>query len=353
MLRLEGISLQYFRNQSATFHFPHSQTVVVGVIGAGNTALLAAIALLSTGESFRAEEVSEMVGFAQELSRVKANILRNEEKVELEIVLTRGIVNGKRVQHRLYSVNGVRRRKQDFVAKLLTVVFRPEDMRLVEGSPARRRQFIDTMLSLAHREYAEALKGYEEGLKKRNRLLDQVKEGAMPATVLKFWTELILAKGTVLQNYRQAAFQEFPATAFPLTFRVKYEPSLITTDRLAQYREKEIMLGYTLIGPHKDDFIIEFPVQNEMVDVAKFGSRGQQRFGVLWLKVCERAYIEQKTGQSPVLLLDDILSELDEEHRHEVWTLLKTGQSILTTTEPSLADELKQKYDRVQVINLP
>jgi DNA replication and repair protein RecF len=174
---LKGVSLQHFRSatqRTVTFSLP--TTVIVAANAKGKTTLLEAIALLSTGESFRATEVEEMIAFNQPLARVKGRIEGNvltrdgltegdlgsgelgsedaDEVTELEVVLTRGELDGKRVQSRLFSVNNVRRRRRDFAGKFFTVVFRPEDMRLIEGSPSRRREYLNTMLSVSDPQYA-------------------------------------------------------------------------------------------------------------------------------------------------------------------------------------------------------
>ncbi len=363
-MHLHGLSLQYFRNhQLKTFLFPHQTTVIVGPNAAGKTSIIEAAALLSTGESFRAEQVAEMVMFDQDLARVKGKVIGathstdedetsdNPEITELEVVLTRGELDGKRVQSKLYSVNDVRRRKKDFVAKFFTVVFRPEDMRLVEGSPTRRRHFIDTALSVSDPGYAVSLKTYEDGLKRRNRLLDQVQAGQMPRTVLSFWTSLILKHGQVLQEKRRQFFALFASVTFPLPFTIEYLPSVISETRLNEYAEKEVAAGHTLIGPHKDDFVVKLVMSAHVSDISLYGSRGQQRLAVLWLKLCEFQYLVSVTGQQPLLLLDDILSELDVEHRRDVIALLLTGQAIVTTTEEKVVEEVQQQLPQTEVLH--
>jgi len=331
-------------------------TGVVGNNAAGKTSIIEALALLSTGESFRAERDEDMIAFGDELSRVKTKLEVEGEGDELEVVLTRGMLQGKAVQRKHYFVNGTRRRKKDFLGHFTTVVFRPEDMRLVEGSPSRRRQFIDTILGVVHPEYAEALTTYENALKRRNKLIDQVQQHLMPKTVLTYWTQLLLKHGGLVQEYRRKFFGEFAESSFPILFKVEYDPSIVSEERFTLYAEKEIAAGHTLIGPHKDDFFVHFLSAQEAGaqwrDVAQFGSRGQQRLAVLWLKLNELEYVEHSTGQRPLLLLDDILSELDRDHRLQVEELLRVGQSVITTTEPAVIDDLQLKFPSLQVLRL-
>jgi DNA replication and repair protein RecF len=331
-------------------------TAVLGNNAAGKTSIVEGLALLSTGESFRAERDEDMIAFGEELARLKTKLEVAGEGDELEVVLTRGILQGKAVQRKHYFVNGTRRRKKDFLGHFTTVVFRPEDMRLVEGSPSRRRQFVDTILSVVHPEYGVSLTTYENALKRRNKLIDQVQQQLMPRTVLNYWTQLMLKHGSLVQEYRRKFFAEFAESAFPIQFKVVYDPSVVSEERFALYAEKEIAAGHTLIGPHKDDFFVHFVSADDLTpdwhDVAQFGSRGQQRLAVLWLKWNELQYVERTMGQRPLLLLDDILSELDRDHRQQVEDLLKIGQSVITTTEPAVVEDLQSKFPNLQVLKL-
>lgn len=358
-MAVQGLILQHFRcHKQLTLTFPAVDspqvTAIVGNNAVGKTSIVEAFALLSTGESFRVEKDEEMIAFGQELARVKTKLSDDKAGDELEVVLTRGILQGKAVQRKHYFVNAARKRKKDFLGHFTTVVFRPEDMRLVEGSPSRRRQFVDTILSVVHPEYGVSLTTYENALKRRNKLIDQVRDGQMPRTVLNYWTQLLLKHGSVLQERRRQFFQEFTASGFPLQFTVEYEPSIVSEERFVQYADKEVAAGHTLIGPHKDDFMVHFlaPSGTDWLNVAQYGSRGQQRLAVLWLKLNELFYVERVVGQRPLLLLDDILSELDDEHRDQVERLLHTGQSIITTVEPDVIKGLKQKIPGLQVLQL-
>src|SRR5579859_132561 len=351
---LTGISLQNFRNyQQQSFLFPRATTVIVGDNGVGKTSLLEAISLLATGESFRAERVEEMIRFGTEIARVKGKVLEEEGHfTELEITLTRGVLNGQKVQSRLYAVNNVRRLKKNFIGHLFAVVFRPEDMRLIEGSPGRRRDFIDTLLSVTDRDYAQSLKTYGDGLVRRNRLLTQIRENEMPRSALTYWTTLLLKHGQVLQEKRRQLLGFFASVEFPFQFSAAYQPSVISEARLAQYAENEVAAGHTLVGPHKDDFMVNLASDSEGLALHLFGSRGQQRLGVLWLKMCELAYLKNQTGLQPLLLLDDILSELDQAHRQAVLSLLNHGQAVITTTEMRMVEEISAVAQEFEILHI-
>ena len=398
---LKSIFLQNFRGfVDQKMDFSHNVTLLVGSNGSGKTSILEAIGLLATGQSFRAEKVEEMLRLGVELGRVEGKIqvgnrkvkaatntnypeldsesrrktqtnetssATGQESIDLEVMITRGEVQGKKTSKRLLSVNGVRRRLGDFVGKFATVVFRPEDMRLIEGSPSRRREFLDTPLSFISPEYTRSLHAYTQSLIRRNKLLQAIREGDAPRTSLTYWTESILKHGQILQTHRQQMLATFLHSPFPLGFRIAYLPSIISVDRLAQYADKEIAAGHTLVGPHKDDFQVDFLLaqptsrhpgldsrssNSPYHDVAAYGSRGQQRLAVLWLKLCELYYLENQLGQRPILLLDDILSELDTDSRELVLQVMKQGQSIITTASTGIAKRIAKNFPRSAKVQL-
>jgi DNA replication and repair protein RecF len=363
MPHLHKLSLQNFRNHAHhSWDFTPGVTVVVAANGAGKTSILEALQVLSTGESFRADQVADMISFNQELARVTAHVkddqmteLDDDEELTLEVLLTRGTVQGKRTQSRLFSVNQIRRRRADFIGKLPLVIFRPEDLRLMEGSPGRRRKYLDQPLSLVYPEYAAASRNYDQVLLRRNRLLGQIKDGDAPRSTLNYWTEQLLKSGQILQNYRVKYLQFCHQVEAELPFTVQYLPSLMTPERMQEYANKELAAGHTLIGPHKDDFEVLLPMASsgpEPQSVHRFGSRGQQRLGVLWLKVCELEYLERQLKDKPLLLLDDIMSELDVEVREHISRLLGQYQSLVTTIDEHIVTELQQLYPDLKIIEL-
>ena len=348
-----GIALEQFRlHQAMHLLFDKKTTVITGLNASGKTSIIEAIQLLATGESFRAQKIDEMVAFGVEYGRVKGKLrTSDDEEKELEVLLTRGVVQGKKTPFRIFSVNGVRRQKRGAVGFLKTVVFRPEDMRLVEGSPARRRDFLNTPLSLLFSDYAAALQAYEQTLKRRNKLLETVRDHQQPRSVLTFWNQALIKHGSILQTERAEFFEFCKTVAFPYTFSAQYQPSVISQARQDEYLEREIIVGHSLIGPHKDDFTIQFADTRTgtVIDAAIYGSRGQQRLAVLWLKTAELSYIEHHTNELPVLLLDDIMSELDAESQGLVYQLLGTQQSIVTTIDPAVAATVSERLGQTEV----
>jgi DNA replication and repair protein RecF len=371
---ITGLALQNLRlHKSFTLKFSNQTTIIVGANAIGKTSIIEALSLLATGNSFRAGRIEEMVNFDADLARVKgiisydsdndlSKIDNSAEKDEIEIILTRGEVNGKRTQYRLFSVNGVKRRKKDAAGKFHTVVFRPEDMRLIEGSPSRRRSFLNTVLSMMYPEYEVAFKNYEQTLKRRNKLLFQVREREQPRTTLQYWNVNLVRYGEILQKYRKDFIASFVNVEFPVDFEIEYDASVISQERIDQYISREIAAGHTLIGPHKDDIIVFLNQDGRKLRLDTFGSRGQQRLGVLWLKFCELEYLSgrvseddevggsnREVGKKTLLLLDDILSELDDDSKELALSVLKNYQSVVTTTDEGVVAEI-QKYAEDNVV---
>jgi DNA replication and repair protein RecF len=329
-MRIERLTLTNFRSYEKTvFHFGES-SVIVAPNGAGKTNILEAIYLLSTGASERAGVTEEMIRFGQEIGNLTGVVEHNDERTELSVVLTRGVYMGKRTAKRRYLVDGVARNRAGLVGKLAAVLFRPEDMRLIEGSPSRRRNYLDDTLSMTHPDYGRALTVYEASLRRRNKLLDAIREGLAKREQLSYWDQSIIKNGNILTDYRRNYLEYLSEreTSFG-RYLLEYDASTVSPIRLAQYAEAEISLGYTLVGPHKDDFRI----LSETRDLMKYGSRGEQRLAVLFLKLGNLQYIEQKLNIKPILLLDDIFSELDETHREEVVKMTEGRQTIMTSAE--------------------
>ena len=342
-MKIERLTLENFRSyKKKIFHFGQT-TVIVAPNGAGKTNILEAIYLLSTGLSERASVTDEMINFDSEIGSVAGVIEHNEDRTELSVVLTKGVYMGKRTPKRRYLVDGVARVRSGFVGKLAAVLFRPEDMRLIEGSPSRRRNYLDETLSIAHPEYGRALSVYEASLKRRNRLLDAIRDGLARREQLTYWDQSIIKNGNILTDFRRSYLDYLSQiqTAFG-QYKLEYDASTISASRLEQYASAEVAVGYTLVGPHKDDFVIK----SEGRDLMKYGSRGEQRLAVLFLKLGNMQYIERKLGVKPVLLLDDIFSELDEEHRQQVVAMTKGRQTIITSAEEDIDKTLSVLIDK-------
>ncbi len=343
---LTSLMLQNFRSYTKqTFSFSSNTTLVVGPNAAGKTNILEAIHLLATGKSFRADEDKEVVRRQQEIAIVKGKITDANETTTLELRVTTGEVGGKKSQIKKYLVNGVPRRQVDFAGQLKVVLFWPEHMGLVTASPSLRRKYLDSVLLQTDREYRRSLFSYERGLRQRNKLLDLIQEGKAQRSQLVFWNQLLIQAGGYLTDAR-ASYIEY-VNGYSLNdspFHITYDKSVISQARLEQYADAEVAAKATLVGPHRDDFLI---TQNKE-DLSKFGSRGQQRIAVLWLKMAELSYIHTTSHVRPVLLLDDIFSELDAEHRTLVMDAAGKQQAVLTSAN----EDIIRLSPKAEVISL-
>lgn len=337
---LKYLSLQNFRSYTkASFDFSKGTTIIVGPNTSGKTNLIEAIYLMSTGKSFRAEKDIELIRFGEELSRVKGKV----GDVELEAVLTKGEVDGVVTPAKKYLVNGVAKRRIDFAGNLAVVLFSPADLEIIVDSPSIRRNFLDETISQVDREYRQALITYIKTLRQRNALLEQVREkGIRNERQFSYWDNLLIQNGNTITQKREE-FIHFLNSGLKevFDFVAFYDKSTISKDRLLQYKEAETGAGITLVGPHRDDFSIAMfnNVRETTHDVKLFGSRGQQRLAVLQLKLLQFDFIEQVMGKRPVLLLDDIFSELDDSHIHLVSEIVGKQQTVLTTTHKEFIEK--------------
>lgn len=240
---------------------------------------------------------------------------------------------------------GVPKRLIDFAGNFKVVLFGPWDLDLVTESPSLRRRFLDSTLSQVDREYRRASLSYEKGLRQRNRLLFRIREEGLSRGQLLFWNQLLIRNGDYISQQREK-FIDFANAGnlqSPISnFQLVYDKSSISPARLEQYAEEEVVAATTLVGPHRDDFVFEIH-GSQFTDhrsLSSFGSRGEQRMGILWLKLRELAFVEETPlhqgfeGQGkPTLLLDDILSELDPPHRDVVLSVIGNQQTIITTAD--------------------
>lgn len=348
---LTGISLQHFRSySSSTYHFSPTTTIVVGPNTAGKSNLLEAINLLSSGKSFRAEKDLQMISSGQHLARVKGQIEDGGGKDVLEVIITDSVGMSRSFTKR-FLVNGVPKRRVDFAGRLPALLFVPSDLDIIISSPSHRRSFLDDVLDLVDRQYRFSSTAYDKALRHRNALLDVVAEtGIRNDEQFKYWDDILVKNGSYITEKREELIEFFNTEKKSLfDLFVTYDHSKISYERLEQYKGAEIGAKVTLVGPHRDDFFVEFPDKGEKFNVKQFGSRGQQRLVVLQLKLLQLSYIEKIMGQRPLLLLDDIFSELDDRHIKDVLDIVGMQQTIVTTTHQEF---IKSKIKEALVIEL-
>lgn len=336
-MKIKALTLDNFRNyKKETFEIDPSLTVITGPNGIGKTNILEAVYLLSAGKSPRAVVESDMVKEDSDYARV-VGVYDSNDKLEVGIQRKE---NSNRIQKK-FKINGAVKLTATFVGNSKAILFAPEDIRLVAGSPSRRREHLDRILGQVHREYVRNLSKYNRILKQRNKFLETIK-GQIFRNIheaqLAIWSEQLVAAGEIIQNYRREFFV-YAKTHLPeisrnlyqegLELGLHYNESHLSKERLASVKSREVMYGTTQIGPHRDDY--SFILSS--TDLKNYGSRGQQRTGVLCLKVLEMDYMRDKSQSSPILLLDDIFSELDKNYRKAVESISKNQQTLITTAD--------------------
>ena len=343
---LKHLSLQNFRNYSKKdFNFSQDAILIVGPNTSGKSNLIEAIFFIACGRSFRIDRDEQLVKFEEDIARIKAEV----EGRDLEVVISRGGAGGNLRPFKKYLVNGVSKRKIDFIGNFFAVIFAPNDLETIIGSPGMRRDFMDNILTQTDRNYRLAMGFYEKGLRIRNALLHKAREtGKKPQKEFEYWDNLLITQGQKITKKRENLIEYLTVSKKDvLNFKIVYDKSIISKERLSQYEDAEIASGVTLVGPHRDDFMV-YLMGNH--DIRFFGSRGQQRLAILQLKVLELSFIEKVTLNRPILLLDDIFSELDKEHINLVLEIIENQQTIMTTTHEEFIP--KRLLKSINVIKL-
>jgi len=302
--------------------------------------------LLAWGRSHRTTADGELIRWATDVARVEGSLGR--EVVEVAVVRAGATGAGGRKRIR---VNGVGRRATTLAALLRVVVFAPEEMLLIVGSPSLRRAAVDQLAASRSVVYADALATYGRVLQQRNGLLRAIREETATRDELRFWDGAFLDAGGAIVAERLRLLDELaaplaaahaeiaPEEGAEAALAVRYvtnapalpgeTPRDALARRLVETAEKEIWNGSTLIGPHRDDIVFELAGR----DLAAFASRGQQRTAILAFKLAELDLLTALDGRPPLLLLDDVFSELDPDRRsHLVRRIAALPQAFVTTT---------------------
>jgi DNA replication and repair protein RecF len=386
-MHIERLRLTDFRNyHELDIALPRGLVVFRGRNAQGKSNLLEAISLIATSRSFRTNSEREAVrwGAAGHFARVEAEVVRRKDTLDVEVIVadtgveapasaiaqaTSGAIASPPLPavpfRKRIRVNGMPRRAMDLLGKVTVVVFAPTHLELVTGSPSERRRFLDLTLCQVHAGYCRALGQYQKVVTQRAALLRRIKEGEESPHALPFWDEQLAtlavplmrtrarfiahAEGTAGQLYEVLARDEgLPESPLHLAYEPSYKGPLDVADdeltaafraRLVELRRREIAQGANVLGPHRDD--LAFYAGD--INLTTYGSRGQQRTVALALKLAELAYIEAETGDQPLLLLDDVLSELDARRRADFLDAVSDlDQVLLTITDATSLPETVQ-----------
>jgi len=347
---LSKLLLENFRSyDKKLFEFSPQTTLLLGPNGSGKTNILESVYFLSSGKSFRSSSSSQLLKWDNSYTSVRGKVGGAEIEVQLIKEPQRQSLSRK------MFINKVQKPRKSYLGILKVVVFEPEDIRLISGSPTRRREFLDSIFLTSEWRYASSLSQYTRALKHRNELLDLIRDGQASKTELFYWDQSLVKNAEIVDEYRQkfirSANQFFSNHTNPEIQKLflSYHPSSISQERLDQNYQQELISGYTLSGPHRDDFSVNnniFSAQDK--NLAFWGSRGQQRLAVLAIRLAQINFLEEIYTQKPILLLDDIFSELDPEHQNLVISICQKYQTIITSAD----DFLIPKLPTAQIIKI-
>lgn len=353
---IKKLELRNFRNyESLSLSLSPQVTIFVGRNAQGKTNALESVLMLALAKSHRAGRDAETIRWGAEFASVSGEVVRNQRTYSLDLKI---FDRGKKVR-----VNGVEKRKiSDFIGHLNVVLFAPEDLTLVKGGPQARRRFLDMELGQMSPHYLLNLSRYQKVLQQRNNVLrDSGPVDRSLAGTLAVWDEQLIEYGSKIVRKRLEFVDKLQVFSRDIHKRItsgkeelslQYKCSLTengtgetaVTDsfrrQLALRREDDFRRGTTSVGPHRDD--IEVRIDGR--EVQTYGSQGQQRTAALSIKLAEIELIRQEVGEYPVLLLDDVLSELDEMRQlHLLDSMGERVQTLITTTMTYGLEELMRE----------
>ncbi len=324
--------------------FENKVNVILGENAQGKTNLIESIFVLALAKSHRTPRDKELLSWDEDYARIEGAIERRNGPLQLDVIIS---VKGKKVK-----LNGLEQRKlSEFVGSLNVVMFAPEDLNIVKGAPQIRRRFLDMEIGQINPIYLHHLGKYQKVLQQRNHVLKDLQRQKQNTLMLDVLTEQLVETGakvlerrfeyiSMLQTWAENIHNQISRGKESLN--LEYKPSIDVSEKtelskieqvfyeaFQKITEKEIMRGSTLVGPHRDDLI--FTVNGKEVQV--YGSQGQQRTTALSVKLAEIELIKEKIGEYPILLLDDVLSELDDYRQsHLLHAIQGKVQTFVTTT---------------------
>jgi len=351
---IKSLKLTNFRNhKKLNLDFDPRINLLVGNNGVGKTNILESIHLLSSTKSFRAKYDSDLISHDKEFAQIEAEISSQEETDRI-LMQIRRTERSEKTSVKKVKINNVAKSLSNFTHYLKSVLFSPEDIDVITGSPSQRRKYLDLVLYQIDSKYKKHSTDYQKAVRRRNKILELISETGSGQDQLPFWNNKILELGEYIQQKRSELLEQFniffqssenPYSKYSHNLQIIYEQNLVDTKRLYEYKNREIRAKTTLIGPHRDDFI--FHLQQK--DMSQFASRGEQRTAMFLMKLAEFQYIYSKLNVRPVLLLDDIFSELDPQHREAILSFINDKQTIITTSSDK---ELPEIYIS-KTVNLP
>lgn len=340
-MKIKSINITNFRNYSnQEVEFSDGLNVIIGKNAQGKTNLLESIFICAIGRSPRTTKDKDLIKWESTYAKITLNILKKLGKKEIDIYLFTN-------QNKAIKIDKIGIKKiGQLMGNFNAIYFSPDDLKLIKDSPEERRKFMDIDLCQFDKNYFYTLSSYNQILQQRNKLLKTTNESALKDTI-SIWNDqlatsgakLILSRLKLVNSLKEKVQkihkfltndkEELVISYQGYTAETENDLKLLLLKKYEENIDKDIKLGFTTIGPHRDDIKIE----SNGIDLRSFGSQGQQRTASLSLKLAELEVFKDNIGEYPVLLLDDVLSELDKDRQQKLLEITKPIQTILTCTD--------------------
>lgn len=332
---IESLELKNYRNyKDLHIDFDQGTNILYGNNAQGKTNILEAIYVCATTKSHRGSKDKEMIEFGEEESHIKIKIKKEGVPYRIDMHLRMNKTKG-------VAINGIPIHKASELFGVVNVVFfSPEDLNIIKNGPSERRRFIDMELCQLNKLYVHSLVQYNKIIMQRNKLLKEISFKPEYEEMLDIWDMQLVSYGCEIINYREKFIMQLNDIIKTIHYTlsgekenliIKYEANVASEDFeriLKKNRIKDMKQKTTLAGPHRDD--MTFYVNQ--IDIRKFGSQGQQRTAALSLKLAEIEIVKKIVKDYPILLLDDVLSELDKSRQEQLLSVIKHIQTIITCT---------------------
>lgn len=347
-MRVNKLVLRQFRNYvNLMLDFTRNINIFIGKNAQGKTNILEAIYICAMGRSHRTAVDNELIYWQQQAATVDISFKRQDIDHKLSIHLLSS--QNKEILH-----NGHQIKPRDLIGTINAVMFSPEDLLLIKGSPALRRRFLDIEISQVNRAYYRQMLQYNRIVMQRNNLLKKIRERKATSDLLDSWDDQLATSAAFIASKRQESVRKLAMLANLMHRKITankeslllsyYQPYFTpgvddgASNNLSEWyrqkiisnREVDILRGSSTVGPHRDDLVLAV----NGINLRTFGSQGQQRTGVLALKLAELEFMKSETGEYPLLLLDDVMSELDEIRREQLLLFIRDKiQTFITATD--------------------
>ena len=342
---IKSIELSNFRNyEELNIQFDDGTNILYGDNAQGKTNILEAAFMSGTTKSHKGSKDKEIIRFDEEEAHIRTIVLKNEKEYQIDMHLRNRGSKG-------VAINKIPIKKASELFGILNIVFfSPEDLNIIKNGPSERRRFLDAELCQLDKVYLSDLTKYNKILNQRNKLLKDIYYRHDLIETLPVWDAQLLETGKRIIQRRKVFIEELNEIIGTIHSNIsggkehlilKYEPNIdeiFFEDELLKAKQKDLKLCQTTVGPHRDDML--FSVND--IDIRKYGSQGQQRTSALSLKLAEIEIVKKSIHNTPVLLLDDVLSELDSNRQNYLLNSISDIQTIITCT--GLEEFVKNRF---------